>query len=428
MYRCRFLLLILAWMSPLLVCGNEITLIYTGSANGILESCHCPGNPFGGLVNRVAVVDSLLQEYPEAIVVDCGDFLPAEPDSLKSVYVVKAMLLIKTEAIAPGEQDFNLGRDFLVGSGLPLLSPSLYNPDTRSYMFQNYIIRNTGSVKTAIITLMSPSLFSFFPDTLRQQIGIEAPEASWKRFGPLLREKSEIIILVSHMGYDKDVDFLQKNSNIIILVSGHSQQLLNEPERYGGSLLLAPGKNGEYVGFLQVQLDSLNKIENYKNELIPLIAEKVGESAEIRSLICDYNVQLQKQLKQQAIAAGRKFYGSDFCAGCHVKEYASWQKTAHYSALDTLTDMGKDENPSCLDCHTTGYGYPGGFVSKAETPAKGGIGCEECHRIPPNIDFSSGKPHKVLPLIEKWCTRCHRQPHIIDFNYEQMKQKVEHND
>jgi hypothetical protein len=133
-------------------------------------------------------------------------------------------------------------------------------------------------------------------------------------------------------------------------------------------------------------------------------------------------------LKQQAIAAGRKFFSSEFCGGCHVKEFASWRKTAHFSALDTLTTMGKDDNPSCLDCHTTGYGYPGGFVSKIETPTKGGIGCEECHRIPPNTEFTSNNPHKNLPMIEKWCTRCHRQPHIIDFNYEQMKKKVEHND
>jgi 2',3'-cyclic-nucleotide 2'-phosphodiesterase (5'-nucleotidase family) len=172
---------------PIFTNGSELTLIYFGSANGILESCRCPGNPFGGLVNRAAVVDSLREIYPEAIVVDCGDFLPAEPDSLKSVYVVKAMSMIKTDAIAPGEQDFNLGRDYLVNSGLPLMSPSLYNPDTRSYMFQNYIIKSTGTIKTAVIALISPSLFSFFPDSLRQQIGIEAPEASWKRFGTLLR-------------------------------------------------------------------------------------------------------------------------------------------------------------------------------------------------------------------------------------------------
>lgn len=424
----KLIILLLALFVPIFTNGNEFTLIYTGSTNGVLESCHCPGNPFGGLVNRAAVIDSLLEIYPEAIVVDCGDFLPAEADSLKSVYVVKALSLIKADAIAPGEQDFNLGRDFLVSSGLPLLSPSLYNPDTRSYMFQNYIIQNTGIIKTAVITLISPALLSFFPDSLRQQIGIEAPEASWKRFGPLLQEKSDIIILVSHMGYDKDVDFLQKNSNIDILISGHSQMLLQEPEKLGNSLLLASGKNGEYVGLLQVQLDSLNRMMSYNNELIPLIAEKVGESAQIRCLIDEYNVQLQKQLKQQAIAAGRKFFGSDFCGGCHVREFASWQKTAHYTALDTLTAMGKEGNPSCLDCHTTGYGYPGGFVSKIETPTKGGIGCEECHRIPPNTEFISDTAHKNLPLIEKWCTRCHKKPHIVDFNYEQMKKKVEHND
>jgi hypothetical protein len=28
----------------------EITLVYTGNANGILVACGCPGNPYGGFV------------------------------------------------------------------------------------------------------------------------------------------------------------------------------------------------------------------------------------------------------------------------------------------------------------------------------------------------------------------------------------------
>ena len=413
---------------PMLAAGAELTLIYTGSANGVLESCQCPGNPFGGLVNRAAVIDSLLEIYPEALVVDCGDFLPADGDSLKSVYVIKALGMIKIDAIAPGDQDFNLGRDFLVNSDLPLISPSLYNPDTRSYMFQNYLIKEAGNLKIALTSLISPGLFALFPDSLREQIGIEPPEASWKRFGPLLKEKADLIIVISHMGYDKDIEFLHKTAGIDILISGHSQVLLEEPETINESILLAPGKNGEHLGLLRLEIDSTGNIIGRTHEMIPLIAENVGESSEVRQLIEEYDDLLREKLRRQAIAAGRRYHGNDFCASCHSSEYEHWKTTNHAAALRILEKMSKADNTSCLECHTTGFGYPGGFVSKEETPELGGIGCEECHRIPLNTDFTGEKPHKILPVIEKWCTRCHKQPHIIEFDYEKMKKMVEHHD
>ena len=93
--------------------SSDLTIIYSGSTNGVLESCSCPGNPYGGLVNRVAAIDSLKHVYPDALVFDTGDFLPVTVDSLKANYVVKALHECNIDAIAPGDQDFNLGSAFI---------------------------------------------------------------------------------------------------------------------------------------------------------------------------------------------------------------------------------------------------------------------------------------------------------------------------
>lgn len=406
----------------------EITILYSGSANGILESCHCPGNPFGGLVNRATVIDSFKKADGNVIVVDVGDFLPVEGDSLKSSYVLKALEYCSLDAAAPGDQDFIFGKDYAKDSGVPFISPSIFDIQSRSYLFQTYKVFDYDSVKIAVTSLFNPDLFRFFPDSIRNSIGVEKPEATWKRFGSLMREQADIVVVLSHMGYENDVEFLQKYEGIDILVSGHSQVFLAQPDTVGSALLLAPGKNGEHLGRLTLTVDSLGGIAEYDHEIIPLIAEEVGESAEIRELIEEYDHALHEELKRKAIAAGRKFNGNAFCGACHAAELEHWQTTAHAHALETLEKMGKAGNSSCIDCHTTGFGYPGGFVSKKETSQLGGIGCEECHRIPPNVEFGGNEPHRVLPLIEKWCTRCHKKPHIVEFDFETMKKDVQHND
>jgi len=423
-----FIILLLTVIVPVLTNGTQITILYSGSTNGVLESCQCPGNPFGGLVNRAAVIDSIKRTDGNVIVVDVGDFLPVEGDSLKSAFLLKALEHCSLDAASPGDQDFVRGKDYVKDSGLPFVSPSIYDIQSRSYMFQTYKIFQFDSVRIAITSLFNPDLLKFYPDSIRAEIGVEPPDATWKRFGAFMREKADVVVVLSHMGYDKDREFLHNSEGIDIMVSGHSQVMLEEPDSIRQSLLLAPGKNGEHLGLLELTVDSLGKIMKYEHGMIPLTAEDVGESPEIRELLKEYDTLLREQLRQQAIAAGRKFFGNDFCGNCHSAELEHWKTTPHARALETLENIDKAENSACLDCHTTGFGYPGGFVSVEETPEMGGIGCEECHRIPPNADYSEDEPHRVLPLIEKWCTRCHKKPHIVEFDFETMKKEVQHND
>ena len=88
------------------------------------------------------------------------------------------------------------------------------------------------------------------------------------------------------------------------------------------------------------------------------------------------------------------FVGTKKCKMCHIKQYKSWKKTRMSQAFELLkpgvradrkklvgldpdADYTKDE--TCVPCHVTGYGKPGGFVSVEETPDMAGVGCEVCH-------------------------------------------------
>ena len=88
------------------------------------------------------------------------------------------------------------------------------------------------------------------------------------------------------------------------------------------------------------------------------------------------------------------FAGVKTCKSCHRKVWKTWKETPMAKAFDILKpgeraemkkkaglDPDKDytKDTTCLPCHTTGYGQPGGFVSVEKTPAMVGISCEACH-------------------------------------------------
>ena len=55
--------------------GTPLAVLFTGSSNGMIKPCHCPGQPLGGLARRKTLVDSLRRGEPNSIFVDTGNWL-----------------------------------------------------------------------------------------------------------------------------------------------------------------------------------------------------------------------------------------------------------------------------------------------------------------------------------------------------------------
>lgn len=72
------------------------------------------------------------------------------------------------------------------------------------------------------------------------------------------------------------------------------------------------------------------------------------------------------------------YAGLKTCKKCHFKHYKTWKQAKHKDAFKALPDKYKTE-AKCLECHTTGYGQPGGFVSIEKTKGLAGVQCEMCH-------------------------------------------------
>jgi len=82
-----------------------------------------------------------------------------------------------------------------------------------------------------------------------------------------------------------------------------------------------------------------------------------------------------------------------------------------------LSDLKPHEAEKCFECHTTGYGKPGGFVSYETTPEMADVGCETCHG-PGALHAEDGDPELIrrTPVV-KDCKVCHNEERMGDFNF-----------
>jgi len=146
---------------------------------------------------------------------------------------------------------------------------------------------------------------------------------------------------------------------------------------------------------------------------------------------------------------GASYVGTGKCKMCHVKEYKSWQATAHAKALETLRTASAekvaeqaaklgvkvsgaaDQAKECLSCHVAGHGQPGGFpaADSLKTASLSGVTCENCHG-PGSKHVAAAKEAKKAAinasLGESLCRDCHTPVMSPKFDFAAYKAKGLH--
>ena len=136
------------------------------------------------------------------------------------------------------------------------------------------------------------------------------------------------------------------------------------------------------------------------------------------------------------LPGGVDYVGSDTCESCHPQEFATWSASPHARARASLEAKGADQEASCLKCHTTGFGQPGGFAAPAAAgahPDLARVGCESCHGAgAAHVQPDAEKVGTILSLGDKCdscvilqiCGGCHDDANDPGFEFE-VVEKIE---
>src|SRR6266536_183106 len=107
------------------------------------------------------------------------------------------------------------------------------------------------------------------------------------------------------------------------------------------------------------------------------------------------------------------YTGNNDCGECHGTIYETWSQTRHANAFQTLKDVGQQNNPECVVCHTVGANVPSGFINETTTPQFANVQCENCHG-PAGNHLGSGDPPTLFPIVTRsamLCGGCHNDFH-----------------
>jgi len=367
-------------------------------------------------------------EHPDLLLVDSGDLLSARgrPVGDRKVLAVYGRLVY--DAVNVGDQEFVDGVDFfrreVMTAGLPLISASLSDETTGRLLVPAYRIRQVAGVRVALIGLVDAQAFMVLRPELYRGVRVAAVSAALERTLPEVRERSDLIVVLSNLGSEGDRDLAEEVPEIDVIIGGHSGDATEEPVEVGRTLIVRPGPGGEFVGLLTLRVDPSGGIRGQEHRLIPLTASTPGDST-VRAMVrgvAEWEAGSQKEM-MPSIQTGRLYTESQRCAGRHPEAMEAWRHQAHAHAFEVLPPETRG-NLGCLPCHATGWGK-GGYIDERRTPQLANVSCTACHEMPrKHLSWPARSVGKKVAAQD--CKRCHTPKWTPDFDFDSYWQRIAH--
>lgn len=297
--KCLGVLLTVLLLASEAFSSEQLTIVYTNSLNGYLDYCHCASDPKGGLVKRATEFRSIKSQYRNGLYLDTGDTLTYDPDPIGAAYLMRAMKYLGYDAMAPGDQEFSLGAESFMAmvKEMPFLCSNLQLnlKGNWSAPLPDYRIVERGAIKTALIATIHKDSFRYYPAGVTSKVKVLDQARELKKvISEIKRHGADFVILLSHSGYERDVEIAGEFSEIDVIVGGHSQTLLKEPVKKGGAVIVQAGSNGAHIGILELAVDR-GKVVSFKNSFRRPDEFQPADDPHVRGLINEYKNRLKKE-------------------------------------------------------------------------------------------------------------------------------------
>ena len=290
---------------------------------------------------------------------------------------------------------------------------------------------------------------------------VEAANAAVRELPPV-----DVVVVLSNLGDTENLRVAREVEGIGLILATKGSSY-DQPREEGGRALLEVADRGRYVNIAHLQLQSESTQPVHLEEAFDFVRyDEYRRARARRGVLEPSEEELALAAEMVVVGAGRNLVtleerplGSAFegdspvsarldlwrsdrmtearatvraepaeyspgyataaaCTSCHTTQFARYSFTNHRGAGSTLQAKGRQDDPECLGCHTTGFGQPGGFADT--TPAGmrkwGGVQCESCHG--PLAGHPSEERAVPARVDEETCLACHDEANSPNFDYD----------
>lgn len=222
-------------------CSTPLSILHVNDTHSHFEPQRTlDRNGHGGVIERAAIVDSVRQARGEenVLLLHAGDF--SQGSSYFSVLggelEIEVMNDFAYDCVTLGNHEFDNGLEALAGRlsklECPVVSANLRVEDTplQPYVKPYAIVEKAGR-KIGIIGLL-PDLKSNVSHSISSRLFQYDNSEVVNKWAKYLKnsENCDMVIVLSHLGYEEDLALVKTIKNVDIVIGGHSHFFANDLE------------------------------------------------------------------------------------------------------------------------------------------------------------------------------------------------------
>ncbi len=245
----------------------------------------------GGVDRLATLIGAIRAERPgKTLLLDGGDTWQGSYTSLatRGADMVEVMNALGVEAMT-AHWDFTYGTERveeLIGElAFPFLAGNVRDTEWEEEVFDATATFERGGVKIVVIGQAFPYTPVANPRYLIPNWSFGIRESLIrKRVEQARAEGAELVVLLSHNGFDTDRKLAARVAGIDVLLSAHTHDALPVALEIDGTLMISSGSHGKFLSRLDLEVKN-GRVANYRFRLIPVLSDAIAPDPEMAALV-----------------------------------------------------------------------------------------------------------------------------------------------
>lgn len=278
-----------------------------------------PKPQIGGMEALAATIQK--NRDSNTLLLDAGDILTGtlisrmEYKGVEGGAFVEMMNFLDYDASVIGNHDFDNGRKTLEKlralAEFDFLSSNLFLADSL-FAPPPYQIYHRGGLNIGVIGLTIFPILGLVPSTSLDSVRSAPLAPIAQKWIDVIDPETDLIILLTHQGFDADSLLATQVRNADIIVGGHSHTRLDQPVEVNKMIIVQAGSRSRYLGKLKIMVDS-DSIASYQGQLIPVWADSMTHESQIGQMVQNFSRQIDIAFGDTLTVFEHEYstYGSD---------------------------------------------------------------------------------------------------------------------